>query len=134
MADQRSGLLRACVALAAFVVVVCAGETRSFAAELVMFERPGCVWCERWNAEVGTIYPKTRESCLAPLRRVDILQPMPEDLREIVHGGLTPTFVLVDGGVEIGRIRGYPGEAFFWSLLDELLARPGAAKSPDNGC
>lgn len=110
------------------------GGTRLSAAELVMFGRPGCAWCERWEAEIGEIYPKTRESCMAPLRRVDILQPLPDDLRNIVHGGLTPTFVLVEGGAEIGRIRGYPGEAFFWSLLDEMLARSNAGASSENGC
>ena len=33
----------------------------------------------------------------------------------------TPTFVLVDDGREIGRIEGYPGEDFFWGLLERLL-------------
>lgn len=32
----------------------------------------------------------------------------------------TPTFVLIDGGREVGRIEGYPGEAFFWGLLEKL--------------
>jgi hypothetical protein len=36
---------------------------------------------------------------------------------------MTPVFVLVDGGREIGRIRGYPGEDHFWGLLGELMAR-----------
>ena len=33
----------------------------------------------------------------------------------------TPTFVLVANGEEVGRIEGYPGDAFFWGLLDRLL-------------
>lgn len=33
----------------------------------------------------------------------------------------TPTFVLVEHDSEIGRIEGYPGEDFFWSLLERLL-------------
>ena len=41
-------------------------------------------------------------------------------LPDIVY---TPTFVLMDGGREIGRIVGYPGEDFFWSLLGELVQR-----------
>ena len=32
-------------------------------------------------------------------------------------------FVLVDAGREIGRIRGYPGETFFWGLLASLIER-----------
>jgi thioredoxin-related protein len=34
---------------------------------------------------------------------------------------LTPLFVLVDNGREIGRIRGYPGEDNFWGLLDAMM-------------
>jgi hypothetical protein len=33
----------------------------------------------------------------------------------------TPTFVLADNGREVGRIEGYPGDAFFWGLLESLL-------------
>jgi hypothetical protein len=33
----------------------------------------------------------------------------------------SPTFVLAQDGQEIGRIEGYPGEAFFWGLLERLL-------------
>ncbi|MBL3206218.1 thioredoxin family protein, partial [Klebsiella pneumoniae] len=35
----------------------------------------------------------------------------------------TPTFILVDGGREIGRIEGYPGADFFWGLLERLAQR-----------
>ena len=38
----------------------------------------------------------------------------------------TPTFVLVDGNREIGRIEGYPGEDFFWGRLERLMLRPQA--------
>jgi hypothetical protein len=33
----------------------------------------------------------------------------------------TPTFVLVQDGRELGRIEGYPGEDFFWGLLERLM-------------
>jgi len=39
------------------------------AAELVMVERPGCHWCEQWNADIGTSYHKTEESARAPAPR-----------------------------------------------------------------
>ena len=35
----------------------------------------------------------------------------------------SPTFVLVDQGREIGRIEGYPGENFFWGLLENLVLK-----------
>ena len=36
---------------------------------------------------------------------------------------LTPTFVLVHEGEEVGRLRGYPGDQFFWGLLGGMLER-----------
>lgn len=93
------------------------------AAELVMFEDAGCVWCARFNAEIGPIYHKTDEGQRAPLRRVDSGSALPADLAFIKPERLTPLFVLVDGGREIGRIRGYPGEDHFWGLLDSLMKK-----------
>lgn len=81
------------------------------------------MWCERWNDEIGVVYHKTEEGRRAPLRRVDMHAPLPTDLGYLVKGGYTPTFVLVNKGREIGRIRGYPGEDFFWGLLQLLLKK-----------
>lgn len=100
------------------------------ATELVMLEEGGCPWCERWNREVGVVYHKTEEGRRAPLRRVDIHAGLPNDLKFIVKENFTPTFVLVDGGREIGRIRGYPGEDFFWGLLQMLLKKLPAGATP----
>ncbi|MGY4309296.1 hypothetical protein ACVIJ6_006539 [Bradyrhizobium sp. USDA 4369] len=91
------------------------------ASELVMFERAGCGWCARFNAEIVPIYAKTDEGRALPLRRVDLSQPMPADLAGIDPGAFTPTFVVVDQGREIGRIRGYPGDAFFFGLLGRIM-------------
>jgi thioredoxin-related protein len=101
--------------------------TVSHAAELVMFERAGCVWCARFDAEIAPIYGKTEESQAAPLRRVDLNSPRPADLTGIDPGAFTPTFVVVKEGREIGRIRGYPGDAFFFGLLGRILAGTGSA-------
>ncbi|MCG6859614.1 MAG: transcriptional regulator [Salaquimonas sp.] len=98
------------------------------ALELIMIEQAGCMWCARWDKEIGVAYDKTTEGKVAPLRRVDLHAPWPEDLGAIKPERLTPTFVLADNGQEIGRLRGYPGDEFFWVLLDELLEkRPGKA-------
>lgn len=101
------------------------------AAELVMFESDSCEWCEKWHQEIGPVYGKTDEARVAPLRRVDIDDQIPEDLRDIKGIHYTPTFVLMDDGQEVGRILGYPGEDFFWGLLSEELAKlkPEASES-----
>ena len=93
------------------------------AAELVMFETLGCRWCLAWDKEVGVIYHKTAEGRTAPLRRLDIGDPRPPGLAALRGILYTPTFVLMDGGREIGRIVGYPGEDLFWGLFGGLLAR-----------
>ena len=88
-----------------------------------MFEQKGCVWCQRFDREIAPAYAKTTEGKRAPLRRVDIAKPLPEDLSFIVRERFTPVFVLVENGAEFGRIRGYPGETFFWGLLANLIER-----------
>ena len=93
------------------------------AAELIVFEQKGCVWCQRFDREIAPAYAKTDEGKRAPLRRVDIAKPLPDDLSFIVRERFTGVFVLVENGAEFGRIRGYPGETFFWGLLANLLER-----------
>ncbi|MHA1525317.1 MAG: transcriptional regulator [Alphaproteobacteria bacterium] len=93
------------------------------AAELVMYEQDGCPWCQVWNRRIAPIYPNTTEGARAPLRRVDIDEAIPQDLAGITVSRFTPTFVLVDGGREVGRIVGYPGEDFFWGFLENLFAK-----------
>jgi hypothetical protein len=93
------------------------------AAELIMFEQKGCVWCEQFDREVAPAYAKTSEGQRAPLRRVDIGAPLPGDLAFVRRERFTPVFVLVDQGREFGRIRGYPGDTFFWGLLANMIER-----------
>lgn len=112
-----------CLAIAVILMAVATGAYRAEAAELVMFEQAGCPWCQVFDRQIGPIYPKTDEGHRAPLRRVNINGPTPPDLKFIQMERLTPLFVLVDHGREIGRIRGYPGEDNFWGLLDELVKR-----------
>jgi len=89
---------------------------------LMMVEEDGCPWCERWTAEVGGIYPKTEEGDIAPLWRHDINDPVPEGVTFASPPQYTPTFILLVDGAEVSRIEGYPGEGFFWGLLDMMLA------------
>ena len=91
------------------------------AAELLMFEQPGCPWCRRWNEDVGPGYAKTPEGAAAPLRRLQLGETPPGvTLKQSVR--VTPTFVVVDDhGREVGRITGYPGPDFFYGMLAPLL-------------
>src|ERR1043165_6332418 len=93
------------------------------AAELMVFEQKGCVWCQRFEREIAPAYARTAEGKRAPLRRVDIAKPVPEDLNFVVRERFTPVFVLVENGAEFGRVRGCRGETFLWGLLANLLER-----------
>ena len=92
------------------------------AAELLMFRRDGCSYCAAWDRDIGPIYGKSGIAARAPLRMVDVDRdraaiPLTSP---VIY---TPTFVLVDQGREVGRIEGYPGDYFFWGLLERLLQR-----------
>ena len=108
----------------AFVIVGLLALTRAgTAAELIIMEQAGCSWCQRWHSEIGPVYPLTAEGRRAPLRPLDIDGDWPKELTHVARDHFTPTFVLMNEGIEIGRLRGYPGDEFFWFLLNELLAK-----------
>lgn len=115
--------LRGICALAALAAVLVAGAGAARAAELVMFEDPTCIWCKRWHAEIGPSYPQTEEGRKAPLRRLHVRDQTRAGARLDRPVTSTPTFVLIDGGREIGRITGYPGPDYFYPMLDEILKR-----------
>jgi hypothetical protein len=93
------------------------------AAEMLMLVQPGCPWCARFDVEIAPTWPNTPEGMRAPLRRVDITAPWPEDLAGISAERFTPTFILLDEGREVARLRGYPGDQFFWYLVNDMLAK-----------
>ena len=90
---------------------------------LLMLDQFACEWCERWDAEVGVVYAKTAEGKRAPLLRNNIFDPLPDGIALSRRAQFTPTFVLVKDGAEIGRIEGYPGEDFFYGMLQQMLDR-----------
>jgi hypothetical protein len=108
--------------LIAWIVAAVLPESSVNAAELIMYRRAGCPWCQAWDRDVGPIYGKTDIGRRIPLRRVDLDSERPQIVLRspIIY---TPTFVLAVQNREIGRIEGYPGESFFWELLERLAQR-----------
>jgi hypothetical protein len=105
------------------LLVLASAMLPSGAAELVMYRAPGCPYCLAWDQAIGPIYPKTEAGRRAPLRMA-ALETANESgvvLQRPVR--YSPTFVLADEGREIGRIEGYPGEDFFWGLLEQLMLK-----------
>ncbi len=119
MLSRRAAALGAFLGLSLAATLLPAAPARATgAAELVMVEEHGCMWCARWDAEISAVYPKTEAGRAAPLRRIDIRERRPDDIAFARPVTFTPTFVLVRDGVEVSRIEGYPGEDFFWGLLE----------------
>ncbi|WP_400082786.1 hypothetical protein [Yoonia sp. R78084] len=111
--------------VAAFAVTLMSAASARAELQLMMAEEPGCLWCARWNEEIGPIYTKTDEGAAAPLRRVNLLDPMPSDIVLARRINYTPTFILLVEGIETNRIEGYPGDDFFWGLLGQMLEQEG---------
>jgi hypothetical protein len=93
----------------------------ALSAELVMYRRAGCPYCLAWDREIGPVYPKTEIGKTLPLRQVhlDKGKDVSVELKSPIR--FTPTFVVVEEGREKARIEGYPGEFFFWGVLEKLL-------------
>lgn len=96
----------------------------AWAGELVMFEEDGCMYCEMFNEEVAPAWPNTAEGKANPLRRVDIFNGIPKDLKIGNPVTVSPTFILVDDkGVEQSRLVGYPGADFWWWFMGDMVAK-----------
>jgi len=90
---------------------------------LIMFDDEGCPYCDMWKEQIGPIYPKTTESEIAPLMIIDVDDVLPAGITIESAPIYTPTFVLVHDGQEIDRLLGYPGEDFFWFLVDRMISK-----------
>jgi len=89
---------------------------------LYLLEDPGCPFCARWTAEVQPGYLKSPEGAFAPLIRRYRSDP---EARRFARVNYSPTFILVRGDEEVGRIVGYMGADMFWAQLEPLLRKAG---------
>lgn len=89
--------------------------------ELVLVTSDHCPFCKAWERDVGKIYGSTPYARQARLRRVDIAEvdsALPE-LSADVFG--TPTFLILENNMEVGRIEGYQSsDLFFWALSEYI--------------
>jgi thiol-disulfide isomerase/thioredoxin len=110
-----------CPPLVAIALIALAAP--AWSAELLMFRRVGCPYCQAWDQRVGAAYPRSDLGRELPLRIIDLdRDPMPAValVRPVRY---TPTFVVAEDGREIGRIEGFPGEDFFWGLIENLARK-----------
>jgi hypothetical protein len=107
-----------CAAVPAVVADVPTSDVR-----MLMMEEPGCRYCAAWDADVGRGYAATAEGQFAPLQRVR--RGAPELATLAKPATYTPTFIIMKGTNEVGRITGYPGQFYFWEELKEILISAG---------
>lgn len=99
-----------------------AGEGQSTRTELVVFEAPGCRYCPVFRRDVVPSYASTPVGRLAPLRFVDVNDPVSERYKLVAPLTMVPTLVLVRDGAEVGRIAGYVGRENTHRLLSTLIS------------
>ncbi|WP_243698770.1 SoxS protein [Paracoccus alkanivorans] len=98
-------------------------DWQSAPLRLLMVEQEGCIYCEAWDREIGPGFAKSSEGLRAPLLRVDIDGPWPDGIALERRPTITPTFILLREGAELSRLEGYPGDQYFYPLIDEMLSK-----------
>ena len=80
-----------------------------------------------WDREIAPGYAASAEGRAAPLLRVDIDGPWPDGIVLDRRPVITPTFVLLRDGAELKRLEGYPGDTFFYPVLNGIMKDAGVA-------
>lgn len=114
-------------ALAADPVAVTAPDWVAQPVRLMMVEQAGCIYCAKWDAEIGPGYDKSAEGRAAPLMRVNINGPWPDGIVLDSRPVITPTFILLERGVELARVEGYVGNNYFYPVLADMIQEAGIA-------
>ena len=80
-----------------------------------------CVFCKAWERDVGRLYGDTEYAKKAPLFKIDI-SLFSEHFADVTPNvSVTPTFILMSGNDEVGRIVGYQNrDMFFWALSEYI--------------
>ena len=104
-----------------------APDWQSQPLRLMMVDQQGCFYCAQWDAEIGPGFDQSAEGRMAPLMRVDIDGPWPDGIVLDSAPALTPAFILLERGVELGRIEGYVGAKYFYPVLTEMMKDAGKA-------
>ena len=80
-----------------------------------------CVFCKAWERDVGRLYGDTEYAKKAPLFKIEI-SLFSEHFTDVTPNvSVTPTFILMIGNDEVGRIVGYQNrDIFFWALSEYI--------------
>ena len=119
------------IALAVAVALVSSafwGKRQAQAAELIMFDSKSCGVCVKFNREIAPGYRKSPAARIFPLRNIDVHNGNVDFILK-VRPTMTPTFVFVDRGVEIGRFVGFPGKKYFYKIVNSAAEAMAAVQA-----
>ena len=125
--SRRLAILSA-LALALHGLARAAGAAPDWQAhpwQMMMVGSESCHYCRRWQAEIGPGYAASVAGQAAPLFQVDVDGPYPDGLALDRRPRITPSFILLSHGTEMGRVEGYVGADHFYPVLTAMMARAG---------
>ena len=116
-----SQLLICSLLLLSWIFSAKGAELTMTADQLLMITSTGCPYCEVFESEVGNSYALTQEAKILPLTRHDFFANFPAYMGHIKPATMTPTFIIIKDGNEVGRIVGYSDQDLFWWQLSEFI-------------
>ena len=117
---RRRALLATLAVTAAFPAAAATPALQGKA--LLMVEAPRCPFCAAFRREVLPGYAAHPLGRAVPLTPVPIDGPWPDGLALASARYASPTFILLENRMEVGRFEGYDDPETFWRALGELLA------------
>lgn len=111
--------------IALIILLLSPGAGTAGSMQLLVAHDVACGDFSRWQNEIGPSYATSPAGRVAPLREIQTDGPWPDGLALASRPRQTPTFILVDDGIEIGRIEGYGDAASFHADLARLLRHGG---------
>ncbi len=94
-------------------------------SKLIMITDSSCIFCKRWERDIGQIYPKTDIAKKFPLTRIEFNSNQKEASYSFKNISGTPTFIFLKDEVEIGRIEGFNDAEMFWWLVEDIMISSG---------
>lgn len=122
---SRRAILLGAAAAALPVTGWAAPDWQAHPWQVMMVESPACYFCRQWHEQIGPGYAASDEGRAAPIFFVDVDGPYPDGLALDRRPRITPTFVLLSRGSEVGRVEGYVGERYFYPVLEEMMSGAG---------
>ena len=100
-------------------------DWKSGSLRLMMISESGCEFCREWRSQIAPGFARSGAGRRAPLFEVDLNGPYPDGLALAGRPRVTPSFILLDRGSELGRIEGYVGAQDFYPVLERMMAGAG---------